>query len=395
MNGHGGRATPAMARDRAAALVPGATLGVLGAGQLGRMFAAAAVRMGYRVHVFAPDAEGSPASAHAERVCAAPYEDEEALGRFARACDAVTLEFENVPLAALEAVARHAPVRPGRDALRTAQHRLREKRFLAAAGIPHAPFAEVVAESDLPAALAAVGTPAILKTAGFGYDGKGQSSVDRPAAATAAWRAQGGVPAVLEARIELAAEVSVVVARGTDGAEVAYRPLRNRHRDGILDLTSWPAAVDAAVESAAEELAREVARALDVVGVVCIEFFLGRDGSLRVNEIAPRPHNSGHLTLEAAATSQFEQQVRAVAGLPLGDTRLQRPAAMANLLGEVWTGGEPDWPAALAVPGVALHLYGKAQPRPGRKMGHLTALAGEVGVAVDQVLRARSVLART
>ena len=381
-------------KDRPTAFPPGATLGVLGAGQLGRMFAAAAVRLGYRVHVFAPGAAGSPASAHAERTVDAPYEDEAALLRFARACDAVTLEFENVPTAAVDVVARHAPVRPGREALGTAQNRAREKRFLAHVGVPHAPFAAATNEEELQAALRTVGTPAILKTAGFGYDGKGQASIDDPADAAEAWRAIGHGDTVLEARVELAAEISVVVARGVDGRTAAYAPFENRHRGGILDMTRAPARLEPERVREATDTATAVAEALDAVGVLCVEFFLGTDGTLLVNEIAPRPHNSGHLTIEAAVTSQFEQQVRTVAGLPLGDVRLHRPAAMANLLGDAWSAGAPDFTAALDVPGVSLHLYGKGEARPGRKMGHLTALASDADEAARLVSRARSALRR-
>jgi 5-(carboxyamino)imidazole ribonucleotide synthase len=373
-------------------LLPGATLGVLGAGQLGRMFAAAAVRMGYRVHVYAPDAEGSPAAVHAERAVQAPWDDDAALAAFARGVDAATLEFENIPVATLEAVLRHAPVRPGPRALHVAQNRGREKAFLASLGLPLAPWEAVASPSEARRALDRLAGPALLKTAGFGYDGKGQAPVAATQEVEEAWTRIGGGPAVLEGRIALAAELSVVVARDGAGRTACFEAARNRHVGGILDLTVAPSGLPAEVRSEAREAAETVAEALELVGVACVEFFLGQDGRLRVNEIAPRPHNSGHLTIEAAATSQFEQQVRATAGLPLGDPAPRAPAAMANLLGELWTGGAPDWPAALTVPGAALHLYGKAEARPGRKMGHLTALADDPAEAERRVLAARSAL---
>lgn len=381
------------AGDRAAPLLPGAALGVLGAGQLGRMFAAAAVRMGYRAHVFAPDAVGSPASAHAERTVQAAWSDEAALADFARGVSAVTLEFENVPTAALEVVARHAPVRPGPRALHVAQNRGREKAFLRDLGVPLADWEAVATPAEAAAALARLGAPALLKSAGFGYDGKGQAAIDGPDDVEAAWRAIGGGPAVLEARLELAAEASVVAARDTAGRTALFPASRNRHEGGILDLSTTPSGLPEAALAEACDATEAILEALDLVGVACVEFFLGADGRLRANEIAPRPHNSGHLTLEASATSQFEQQVRALAGLPLGDPSPRAPAAMANLLGDLWAGGEPDWPAALGVPGVALHLYGKAEARPGRKMGHLTALAASAEEAERRVRAARDALA--
>jgi 5-(carboxyamino)imidazole ribonucleotide synthase len=357
------------------------------------MFAAAAVRMGYRVHVYAPDAEGSPAAAHAERAVQARWADEAALDAFARDVDAATLEFENIPVAALEVVRRHAPVRPGPTALHVAQHRGREKAFLASLGLPLAPWEAVASVDEAHRALGRLDGPALLKTAGFGYDGKGQAPLAATREVEEAWARIGGGPAVLEGRIDLAAELSVVVARDGAGRTACFEAARNRHVGGILDVSVAPSGLPDAVRAEAREAAETVAEALELIGVACVEFFLGQDGRLRVNEIAPRPHNSGHLTIEGAATSQFEQQVRTTAGLPLGDPAPRAPAAMANLLGDAWAGGAPDWPAALAVPGVALHLYGKAEARPGRKMGHLTALAGDLGEAERRVLAARSALA--
>jgi 5-(carboxyamino)imidazole ribonucleotide synthase len=377
-------------------ILPGATLGVLGSGQLGRMFALAARAMGYRVHVLSPGAD-TPTGQVADHEHAAPYEHLAAVRAFARKVDVVTFEFENVPAATAETCAAEVPVRPAGEVLHVAQNRLREKAFLAGNGFPVAPFRRLGGAAELAGALAAVGAPAVLKSAGWGYDGKGQAKVASAAEAEAAWgglAVGGGAPreAVLEAFVEFEREVSVVGARGLDGSFVHWGVLANDHADHVLDVTVAPAPVPDAVAARAVEIARGILEALGVVGVLCVEMFLTAGGELLVNELAPRPHNSGHLTIEAAATSQFEQQVRAVCGLPLGSTELVRPAAMANLLGDLWRGGEPAWPAALAVPGVSLHLYGKADPRPGRKMGHLTALGSSTDDARDRVLAARRAL---
>lgn len=377
-----------------ATIPPGGVVGVLGAGQLGRMFAAAAVRMGYRVHLFAPDADRAPASVHAERAVAAAWDDEAALRDFADGVDAVTLEFENVPTDALDRIAERTRVRPGREALHVAQNRAREKRFLDRLGVPLAAWHEVDDPASLVQAAHGIGGPALLKTVGFGYDGKGQARLDRPDDAEAAWRAIGGGPAVLEARIDLAYELSVVAARAADGTVVAYPPFRNEHRGGILDVSTSPAEVPDAVTHETTVLASEIVSALALVGVACVEFFVGRDGVVRVNEIAPRPHNSGHMTIEAFSVSQFEQQLRALVGLPLGRPEPRAPAAMANLLGDLWAGGAPDWGRALDAGGATLHLYGKTQARPGRKMGHLTALAETPAAARAQVVEARRRLQR-
>jgi len=376
-----------------AAILPGRALGVLGGGQLGRMFAAAAVRMGYRVHVFAPDAERAPAAVHAQRAVTAEWDDDAALTSFAKGVDAVTLEFENVPTPALDRVARHAPVRPGSRALHVAQNRGREKAFLERLGVPVAGWSRVETVEEAAEASARLGGPGLLKTAGFGYDGKGQATLDRPADAAAAWRAIGGGPAVLEARIALELEFSVVAARDASGRFVPFPPTWNRHVGGILDLSVAPATLPPDVVREANEATEVVLTALELVGVACVEFFYGADGRLRVNEIAPRPHNSGHWTIEGAAVSQFEQQVRAVAGLPLGSATTRGAAAMANLLGDAWAAGEPDWAAALRVGGAALHLYGKEEARAGRKMGHLTAVAATPDEAERTVLAARAALA--
>jgi len=374
-----------------APILPGATLGVLGSGQLGRMFAIAARRMGYRVHTLSPDRE-TPTGQVADHETSADYADLDAVAAFARAVSVVTFEFENVPAAATECAARHAPVRPRGAVLHTTQNRRREKQALAAAGFPTAPFEHVTAPEALPAALARIGTPAVLKTAGFGYDGKGQVRVDAGDDPGAAWRAIGGVEAVLEGFVDFEAELSVVAARGLDGAIADFGVIENRHRHHILDVSIADMPLPPGLADEARAIARGVLEALDVVGVLCVELFLTADGRLLVNELAPRPHNSGHLTFDACVTSQFEQQVRAVCGLPLGATERLAPAAMVNLLGEVWQAGEPDWAAALADDRVKLHLYGKAEPRPGRKMGHLTAFGDDRDAAAARALRARAAL---
>lgn len=378
---------------------PGSTLGILGSGQLGRMLALSARQMGYRVHTFSPEAN-SPTGQVADREVVAPYTDLDAVRDFARAVSVVTFEFENVPAATAATAAEHAPVRPGGDVLQVAQHRLREKDFLAQANLPVVPYAPIHCLADLRAGLARLGCPSVLKTAAFGYDGQGQVKISAPAEAEAAWdaiaKANGPQPAVLEAWVDFDRELSVVAARGLDGAFAHYGAIENQHAHHLLDLSLAPARVAPAVAAQAVDLARCVLERLDVVGVLCVEFFHTADGRLLINEIAPRPHNSGHLTIEACATSQFEQQLRAVCGLPLGATHQPRPAAMANLLGDLWTeaGGEPHWAAALALPGVHLHLYGKQQPRPGRKMGHLTAVADDLETAKALVLQARRKLVK-
>jgi 5-(carboxyamino)imidazole ribonucleotide synthase len=373
-------------------ILPGSTIGVLGSGQLGRMFAIAARRMGYRVHVLSPEFD-TPTGQVADVEIAAPYEDLDAVRRFAERVRVVTFEFENVPAAAAAAAAEHAIVRPAGAVLHTTQNRAREKAFLARTGLPVAPFAFVESDADLARALERVGTPAVLKTARFGYDGKGQVAVPSAGAGPAAWAAIGRQPAVLEAFVDFECEVSIVAARGADGSFAAFDVVENRHARHILDVTIAPADVPPAVRREATDIARAVLEALDVVGVLAVEFFLTRDRRLLVNELAPRPHNSGHYTVDASVTSQFEQQLRAVCGLPLGSTRQLAPAAMANLLGDLWAAGEPAWAAAAAFPEVKLHLYGKSEARPGRKMGHLTALAASPAAALDAVLAARSALA--
>jgi 5-(carboxyamino)imidazole ribonucleotide synthase len=372
-------------------ILPGAAIGVLGSGQLGRMLALAARRMGYRVHTYSPERD-APMAQVADVAVSAPYEDLDAVRRFARAVSVVTFEFENVPYTTVETVADLVPVRPAGPVLYTTQQRVREKSFLAKAGLPVTPFVAVASLDELRLALRRVGCPAVLKTAGFGYDGKGQRLIAAPGGAEEAWAALGVDEAILETFVDFERELSVVAARGLDGSVAHWGAIENRHDRHILDVSLAPARVADGVAREAVQIATRVLAALDLVGVLCVELFLGRDGRLLVNELAPRPHNSGHLTIDACVTSQFEQQLRSVCGLPLGSTEMLRPAAMANLLGDLWEGGEPDWAAACAIPGVKLHLYGKAEPRPGRKMGHLTALAPTVGEAERRVLAARAAL---
>jgi 5-(carboxyamino)imidazole ribonucleotide synthase len=357
------------------------------------MFTLAARRMGYRVTVFAPD-DDTPAGQIAYEEVRAPYEDLDAVRRFASGVSVVTFEFENVPAETAAAAAERAPVRPAGSLLHTTQHRRREKEALVAAGVPVVRHGMVESRADLAAAIEAVGTPAILKTAAWGYDGKGQVRIGAPSEAEAAWASLGHAACVLEAVAPFEREISVVGVRGLDGSVALYDPVENLHVDHILDVSVSPADLPRPVAELAREIARTLLGAWRVVGVICVEMFLMPDGTLVVNEVAPRPHNSGHLTIDAHACSQFEQQVRAVCGLPLGATDGVAPAAMANLLGDLWADGPPDWAAALAVPGVALHLYGKGEPRPGRKMGHLTAVAPGTREARKRVLRARAAAAR-
>ena len=373
-------------------IMPGATLGVMGGGQLGAMFAMAAKRMGYRVEAFSDSAD-CPAAYHCDRMHVGAYDDPAALVAMARGLDVLTFEFENVSAVALRALAGVVPVRPASEVLFTTQDRGREKAFLLREGFACAPHRLVRSREELHSAVAAVGLPAVVKTAAFGYDGKGQQKLDAgagPQEIDAAWNSLGACVLIVEAWVDFQCEISVVAARGLDGSTAVFAPTRNHHRHHILDISSVPAGLPAAVLDAAREMAAAVLEKLDVVGVACVEFFVTRDGRVLVNEIAPRPHNSGHLTIAACETSQFEQQVRAICGLPLGSTRQLAPAAMANLLGDCWKNGQPDWAAALTVPGVSLLLYGKGEPRPGRKMGHLTALADSVDEAIANVTRARS-----
>ena len=365
---------------------------MLGGGQLGRMFTMAARTMGYNVIVLDPD-PASPAGAIATEHVRAGYQDAAALDHLARACAAVTTEFENVPAETLAALAQHCVVRPGSRAVATTQNRITEKIFLRDNGFATAPFAVVRTEADLDTAWREIGAPAILKVARFGYDGKGQAVVRNRRVAQAAWESMRREPCVLEQRVVLDTEVSVVLARGIDDAMAVYPVSENTHARGILDYTVVPARIRPATARLAQSVARRIAARLRYVGVLAVEFFISR-GQLLVNEIAPRPHNSGHYTIDACVTNQFEQQVRTLCGLPLGDTRLLSPVAMVNLLGDLWSPGAPRWERVLASPRAKLHLYGKIEARPGRKMGHFTCLATTAARAQAEALVLRRALTR-
>jgi 5-(carboxyamino)imidazole ribonucleotide synthase len=377
-----------------APVLPGSTLGVLGSGQLGRMFALAARRLGYRVHVFSPDTD-TPAGQVGDLEITAAYEDLDRVRDFARGVQVVTFEFENVPSATSHACAEIVPVRPDGSVLHVTQQRLREKTFLATRGFPVTPFRRIGSLADLEAGIRGLGLPSILKTASFGYDGKGQQKLAPGADPATAFAALGGAEGILEGYVDFACEISVVAARSHTGQFAAFPVFENAHAHHILDVTVCPARIPEALAVQARELARGILEALDVVGLLTVELFVTRDGRLLVNELAPRTHNSGHLTLDAAATCQFEQQLRAVCGLPLGAVDLHAPAAaMANLLGDLWRDGPPDWAGALSDPRVKLHLYGKADARPGRKMGHITATGSTPDEAQRRVREARDRLMR-
>ena len=369
---------------------PGAWLGLLGGGQLGRMFTMAAQSMGYKVVVLDPGSH-SPAGSVADDHIAADYLDPGALQELASRCAAATTEFENVPAAALRFLARHCVVSPSADSVAVAQDRIAEKEFLAAAGIGVAPYRAVHREQDFDDGLAPL-LPGILKRSRLGYDGKGQARVTTLEEARAAFVKFGAQPCVLERLLPLDFELSVVVARGFDGSVLTWPVAENQHAHGILDVSVVPARISKALADQARDAAVTVASRLDYKGVLCVEFFVLRDGRILANEIAPRPHNSGHYTIDACVTSQFEQQARVLCSLPLGATDLHCPAAMVNLLGELWAGGEPRWEHVLRHPGAKLHLYGKAEARPGRKMGHFTVLAESGDAALAVALQAKSLL---
>jgi 5-(carboxyamino)imidazole ribonucleotide synthase len=369
-------------------IFPDAMLGMLGGGQLGRMFTLAAHSMGYRVTVLDPD-PASPAGTIADMHLRAAYQDREALERLADTCSAVTTEFENVPAESLRWLAGYCTVRPTADSVAVAQDRVREKRFLVDNGFAVAPFAVISTAEDCDRADAAL-FPGIVKRARFGYDGKGQARVATPQEARAAFIAMGSEACVLEKQVTLACEVSVVAARGADGATRSFPVAENSHRNGILDVSIVPARVNRAIAQRAEDQAQAIATRLGYCGVLAVEFFVTGDGELLVNEIAPRPHNSGHYTIDACVTSQFEQQVRTLCGLPLGESRLLAPAVMVNLLGDVWQHGEPAWDAVFGCPEAKLHLYGKHDARPGRKMGHYTVLASDVEAALSKAMAVRA-----
>jgi len=373
---------------------PGSTIGVLGGGQLGRMLTMAARRMGYRVVSWIGGPDTGPAGM-ADVVIEEAFDSPGALAAFLSQCDVATVEFENIPQSLLNAIAAAIPLMPGAAPVSICQHREREKRFLSENGFPCAAFAVVESAEQLRIALQALPeNGGILKTAEFGYDGKGQISVNRGSDSEEIWASFDAPRAVLEEKITLSAELSVLVVRDQFGNAATYDPVENIHRDHILDVSIVPARLDRDLMKKAEAIAIGIAIALDYIGILAVEFFISGDGNLLVNEMAPRPHNSGHHTIDACETSQFEQQLRVIVGFPIGSTRLQNPAVMLNLLGEVWlnNAGEPDWQSILDLPGASLHLYGKHEARSGRKMGHLTFTALTLDSALALQKKARSIL---
>jgi 5-(carboxyamino)imidazole ribonucleotide synthase len=383
----------------AAAILPGSTIGCLGGGQLGRMFALAARKMGYRVHTVDPTPD-SPTGQISDREFNVPFSDIATLTEFARGVQVVTYEFENIPVEALDALASRVELRPGREVLYTTQNRLREKQFLSGAGFPVAPFRVVQSEAELRAAVAELGCPCVLKTADFGYDGKGQQKINYETDLTEVWKKHAVFTGVLEAWVPFAAELSVVVGRGVRRNEyeehetIAFPPTVNDHENHILATSVAPAPLADSILARAQSIAASIAKELDVIGLLAVEFFLTKRGDLLVNELAPRPHNSGHYSFDACVTSQFEQQLRAVCGLPLGETRLLSPVIMRNLLGDVWANGTPDWSRLLELPGLRLHLYGKSEPRVGRKMGHYSVLAETLDQAREIDAKAQKIILR-
>lgn len=372
-------------------ILPNSTIGVFGSGQLGRMFAIEARKLGYRVHTFSPSRD-TPTGQVADIETCAEYEDTDAVRAFAKSVDVITFEFENVPSECVSVAAEFVDVHPKGEILHTTQNRLREKTFLSENGFPVTPFRHVASIDELRTAVDEIGVPCVLKTAGFGYDGKGQFKIRSTDEIEAAHSALDHSDAVLEAFVDFEKEVSVVCARSQTGEFAHYGVIENEHTNHILDVSFAPADVSDRVVTEAVEITRNIAETLGYVGTLCVEFFLTSDEKLLVNELAPRPHNSGHLTFDACVTSQFEQQLRAVCGLPLGSTEFYAPCAMANLLGDLWQNGEPNWAGALTDPNVKLHLYGKAAPKPGRKMGHLAATAETGQQAVSIVKEARAKL---
>lgn len=371
-------------------ILPGATVGVVGGGQLGRMFALQARTMGYRVVVLDPDPH-SPAGAVADRHVRTAYDDPQGLAELAASCAAITTEFENVPAAALHTLAQSSLVRPPIEAIAITQDRIAEKTFLQRHGFAAAPFRPVRDKGELQAAVATIPRPALLKTSRLGYDGKGQATVNGMDEALRAFERFSEVPCILEAWLELDCELSVIVARGADGDTTPFPVAENRHQNGILETSVVPARISERLARQACDLGTSLARTMAYVGVLGVELFVV-GGNLMVNEMAPRPHNSGHYTIDACSADQFEQQLRTLCGLPLARPRLLSPVAMINLLGDLWTEGEPRWEEALRRPDVKLHLYGKAEPRPGRKMGHLNCLAADPARALAIALETRDAL---
>jgi len=367
-------------------LLPGSTLGVLGGGQLGRMFCMAARNMGYRTVTLDPDSN-SPAAEVADRQIIADYTDQTALAEMAELCDAITTEFENVPAESLQFLSARKPVHPSAEAVALARHRIQEKDYAQHAGLTPAPYSLISTASDFDSAIAITGLPAILKTTTLGYDGKGQQVVDDLAQLEKAFKKLGQVECVLERKMDLAVEISVLLARNSQGEVACYPPAENEHRNSILYQSIVPARVDDDLAEKAKAQAICLAGALKYVGIMAVEFFITTDGQLVFNEMAPRPHNSGHYTMDAAVTTQFEQQVRVMCELPPGDARLISPVVMINLLGDLWP---VNWAECLNNPALKLHLYGKTEARKGRKMGHFNLLADNIDVAIaaaDQIFQ--------
>lgn len=373
-------------------ILPNSTIGIFGSGQLGRMLAIEARKMGYRIATFSPGKD-TPTGQVADLEVSADYLDLDAVRDFAKKVDVITYEFENVPSKTIEAASEFVKVHPKGEVLHITQNRLREKSFLSENGFPVTDFRHIKTIEDLYKAVKEIGTPSVLKTAGFGYDGKGQSLIKSDSDIESAFEKLKENECVLEAFVDFEKEVSVVAARDEKGNFANFGVIENDHANHILDISFAPADVSGKVQKEAFEITRGIAEKFDYVGTLCVEFFLGNNESLIVNEIAPRPHNSGHLTFDSACiTSQFEQQLRAVCGLPLGSTEFIKPVAMANLLGDLWQNGEPNWSKVLENKDVKLHLYGKKIARPGRKMGHLTISADTSGEAVAQIRNLRSIL---
>jgi 5-(carboxyamino)imidazole ribonucleotide synthase len=372
-------------------ILPDASLGVLGGGQLGRMFTLAAHSMGYRVVVLDPDPH-SPAGLIADQHINADYQDRAALQMLGDECAAITTEFENIPAESLEFLEQYCPVRPGADAVRIAQNRINEKTFIRQQGLATAPFAAIYEAADIEDAISGLQPPLLLKTASMGYDGKGQQQVSTADEAGAAFIQAGGAPCILEEMVELEREISVILVRNTSGLTAVYPVGENRHVNGILDTTIVPSGVDTAITDAAIDMARQLADAMNYCGVLAVEFFCTRQGELLINEMAPRPHNSGHYTVDACATSQFEQQVRMMCGLAPSDTKLLSAVVMTNLMGDIWNDGTPAWQHVLNEPGAHLHLYGKREARPGRKMGHINCLADDADSALQATAKIRAAL---
>ncbi len=364
-------------------ILPGATIGMLGGGQLGRMFTTAARILGYKVIILEPDPH-SPAAHFADEHIEAPYDDPQALVKLGKKCDVITTEFENIPAQTLQKLTEYCPVHPGAAAVKIAQDRMVEKAFILECGLLPVPYGNIETHSDIAKAATKVSFPAILKTARFGYDGKGQQVIKHADQIEAAFKAVNQVPCVLEQRIDLDCEISVILGRNENGTSQCFPVAENIHRDGILFQSIVPARVDEAIAKAAQTAAIRIADKLEYIGVLAVEFFVTKQGELLINEMAPRTHNSGHYTLDACITSQFEQQVRMVCGLPFGDTTLLSPVVMTNMLGDLWGTSQPNWNVLLKSPASKLHLYGKQEARKGRKMGHYCTLSNNLDAAIAE-----------